>query len=252
MVTGRKQIGDDTYYFETMSADGKLLESPEKGLGVMVKSSFKVDDNHKVEYYFNAEGKVDRTLTGKWDGTNNKYVFRDQSNNIVNGWRILGQEQYYFNNGVMANIKYINYMFCDLNNNFLNGWLVLGQERYYFNNGVMHPIRGIWNNSIGNYTYINNNTFANGWYIMRQEEYYYFDGSSGTMITDEWREINDGFLAYVDSDGKMINGLYGKPENGNYRYYYNNNLLNGLLQLGRRIFRFEDGIITQTFIQQAN
>ena len=158
------------------------------------------------------------------------------------GWMKIGQERYYFVNGLKL---------CD-------SWLEEGEARYYFD-GKGKMVTGWLSNGGMRYWFDENGVMFTGW-LGIGEDRYYFD-TDGSMVTGKYTIGEDRY--YFGDDGRMWTGtlvvdgsayLYGADgimhtgwhTDGDARYYFDldGRMLTGLQEIQYVFYYFgEQGVM---------
>ena len=226
-LTGKQQIGDDTYIF---SNEGIM----QTGFTIYEKYMYYCNEEGKIQY---GDSKKTPVKIGEefylispkgyvlrgWQSVNGLRLFYDyDTGQPLYGWVKYNNYYYYIDKemGKYVDEQYINsypYRF-DYSGVLLTGFQYFrseGKTSYFYENGERAVEQILYTDS-GNYYFNSDGYMETGWQTINNKKYY-FD-SDGKMVFG-FQTIK-GNKYYFDKDGVIYTGL---KDIGGSKYYFNSN-----------------------------
>ena len=222
---------DNNYYFAMYS--GKLRVGAYQKINASVSNGLPVEEGM---YYFGADGKMDRVVTGIVEIGGNLYY---KENNVIqsgaNGNKLIKVNEDYYFICYSGKLKQNSWQ---LINSLVSNGLPIADGKYYFGaDGKMDTVTTGIIEIDGELYYRENNVIqkgANGNRLVKVNEDYYFICYSGKLKRNNWQLINsavsnglpiaDGKY-YFGADGKMDTVTTGIVEIDGELYYKENNVI---------------------------
>ena len=214
-IDGWYQAGDKWYYLSAGSVISSMRLMIDGNVyyvaydGTMVKSTI-ADYTEGGRYYFNADGKADKSLRG-WKKINGKWFFFGQNGVAMTEWVTSGSNTYYidYSAGMVTGYAVIGDKLYQFGSDgkligqvkYRNGWVAKGGYWFYFENGrafydTLRYIDGAY------YFFDRQGRMMKNTFV---EEVYGYAGEDGKLITNTWKKIGGDWF-YFGKDGFAVIG----------------------------------------------